>query len=111
MAGKNYTETEVTHEEFKKIINNSEKVVVVNFFAEWCMPCLMMTPILEDISELMKEVSFVRINVDDNEDLASKHNVSSVPCLIMFKNGKEMDRIIGSHSYDSIEMRIKRCMC
>lgn len=103
------SDTEVTYDEFREIINNSDKLVVVDFFAEWCMPCLMMSPIIEDLAQQLNQVKFVKINVDDNEQLAIKHRVSSYPCLVVFKNGKEVDRIIGSHSYDIIENKIKKC--
>ncbi len=104
---KNDPEAEVTDEEFSQIINNSHKLVVVDFFAEWCMPCLMLAPIIEDLAEHMKDVKFVKINVDDNQNLAGKYKVSSIPCLVIFKNGKEVDRIIGAHSSDVIEEKIR----
>jgi thioredoxin 1 len=104
---KNDPETEITDEEFNEIINNSHKVVVVDFFAEWCMPCLMLAPIIEDLAEQMKDVKFVKINVDDNEALSGKYKISSIPCLIIFKEGKEVDRIIGAHSSEIIENKIK----
>jgi len=101
-------EAEVTDEEFNHIINNSHKLVVVDFYAEWCMPCLMLSPVIEDLAEQIKEVKFVKINVDDNQGLAGKYKVSSIPCLVVFKEGKEVDRIIGAHSSDVIEDRIRR---
>jgi len=104
---KNDSETEITDEEFNEIINNSHKLVVVDFFAEWCMPCLMLAPIIEDLAEQIKEVKFVKINVDDNESLSGKYKISSIPCLIIFKEGKEVDRIIGAHSSEVIENKIK----
>ncbi|MFA5857308.1 MAG: thioredoxin [Candidatus Pacearchaeota archaeon] len=107
---KDYSEVELTEEEFNKIINNSHDLVVVDFFAEWCMPCLMLSPIIEDLSEQMSEVKFVKINIDENENLASKFRVSSVPCLVIFKNGKEAGRIVGAHSSEVIEERIVQHM-
>jgi len=104
------TDLEITEEEFNHIINNSHKLVVVDFFAEWCMPCLMMTPILEDLAEEMKEVKFVKINKEDNEELALKLKISSIPCLVVFKDGKETDRIIGSHSAEVIKSKIEGCL-
>ena len=105
----NSSEVEVTEKEFDEIIKNGHKLVVVDFFAEWCMPCVMIAPIIEELAEsdLMKEVKFTKINIDDNGTLARKYNVSSIPCLIIFKNGKEVDRIIGNQSADIIENTIK----
>lgn len=110
MAARTDPEMEITDEEFEKIINNSHKIVVVDFFAEWCMPCLMLSPIIEDLAEQMKEVKFVKINIEDNPRLASKFNVSSIPCLVIFKEGKEINRIIGANSSDVIEKKIKKIM-
>jgi thioredoxin 1 len=107
---KDYSEVELTEEEFNQIINNSHELVVVDFFAEWCMPCLMLTPIIEDLSEQMSEVKFVKINIDENENLASKFKIFSVPCLVIFKKGKEAGRIIGTHSSEVIEERIVQHM-
>jgi thioredoxin 1 len=104
---KNDSEMEITPEEFNEIINNSHKLVVVDFFAEWCMPCLMIAPIIEDLAEQMKEIKFTKINIDDNTELAEKYKISSIPCLIIFKNGQEVGRLIGAHTQDIIENKIK----
>ena len=103
------SEAEITEEEFNEIINNSHKVVVVDFFAEWCMPCLMLSPVIDELAESdsMKEVKFTKINVDDNRGLAQKYNISSIPCLIIFKEGKEVDRIIGGQPGEAIESKVK----
>ena len=103
---KNDSAMEITNHEFKDIINNSHKLVVVDFFADWCMPCLMLTPVLEELADNMKEVKFVKINVDDNQELSRKYEVRSIPCLIIFKDGKEVDRIIGNRTREEIERRI-----
>ena len=104
------SEMELTEEEFNEIINNSHKLVVVDFFADWCMPCLMMSPIIEELSENMKEVKFIKINVDDNQELSHKYKISSIPCLIIFKQGKEVDRVIGAHSADVLEKKLREQM-
>ena len=111
MESQNYADMEISEEEFNKIINNSHKLVVVEFFAEWCMPCLMQSPIIEDLALQMKEVKFVKINKEDNRELVSKYGVSSIPCLVVFKEGKEVERIIGTHSAEIIEKKIKGCLC
>jgi len=105
----NESETEITEKEFDEITKNGHKLVVVDFFAEWCMPCVMIAPIIEDLgkSDSMKDVKFTKINIDDNGALARKYNVSTIPCLIIFKKGKEVDRIIGNQQADSIESKIK----
>lgn len=105
------SEMEITEEEFQKVINNSShKVIVVNFFAEWHMPCLMLTPILEDLADQLKEIKFVKINIDDNEELAEKYNISTLPCLVILKEGVEIDRIIKCPSSEVIEQKLKSCI-
>jgi thioredoxin 1 len=110
MVAKNDSAMEITDNEFNELINNSHKLVVVDFFAEWCMPCLMLSPIIEDLANKIKEVKFVKINVDDNQEISQKYNISSIPCLIIFKEGKEIDRIIGSQDGDELEEKIKELM-
>jgi thioredoxin 1 len=107
MVTKNNYEMEVTNEEFKEIINNSHKLVVVDFFAEWCMPCIMMSPVIDDLSVKIKEVKFAKINIDDNRELTDKYNVASIPCLVIFKNGKEVDRIVGGRPVEVVEEKIR----
>lgn len=108
MAAKNSITTEITEEEFNYIINNSHELVIVDFFAEWCMPCLMLSPIIDELAEKFNKVKFVRINVDDNEELSSKYRILSIPCLVFFKKGKEIDRLIGNQPSEDIEERIAK---
>ena len=107
MVSRNDSAMEITDQEFSEVINNSHKLVVVDFFADWCMPCLMLAPIVEELADNMKDVKFAKINIDDNRELASKYEVRSIPCLIIFKDGKEVDRIIGSQTSEDIEEKIR----
>jgi len=68
---------------------------LVDFYADWCGPCRMLSPIVEDLSNEVNDVNFVKVNVDDDPELASLFGVRSIPTLILFKNGQEVDRIIG----------------
>lgn len=107
MVARNDSAMEVTNEEFEDIINNSHKLVVVDFFAEWCMPCLMIAPIVEELAKEMKDVKFVKINLDDNQELARKYNVKSIPCLLIFKDGEAVDRVVGAQPRENIERKIE----
>jgi thioredoxin 1 len=107
MDAKTDSQMDITDKEFEEIINNSHKVVVVDFYAEWCMPCLMISPIIDELSEKIKEVKFVKMNFDENKNLAKKLNVLSIPCIIFFKEGKEVDRIVGAQPQEVIEEKIK----
>jgi thioredoxin 1 len=99
--------TEITEEEFDEIINNSHELVVVDFFAEWCMPCLMISPVIEELAAQMSDIRFSKVNIDDNQGLAGKFRISSIPCLILFKQGKEVGRIIGAQTAETIEEKIR----
>lgn len=85
--------------EFDEKVTKSDKVVLVDFWAEWCGPCRAMAPILEDASkELDGEVDIVKVNIEEsneNNALASEHGVRSIPNMVIFKGGKEVGRIIG----------------
>lgn len=107
MVARNDSEMEITNQEFNKIISNGHKLVVVDFFAEWCMPCLMLAPIIDELADKIKEVKFVKINVDDNQEISSKYKISSIPCLIIFKEGEEAERIIGAQDGETIEGKIR----
>ena len=72
------------------------------------MPCLILNPIIEELAEQIKEVKFVKINTDENQELSNKYNISTIPCLIIFKDGKEIDRIVGGHSGDLIEEKVRK---
>jgi len=103
------SEVEITHEEFNDILKNNEHVVV-NFFAEWHMPCLMLTPVIEDLANELSQVRFVKINIDDNETLKDLHRVSTMPCVIIFKKGMEVTRVIGCNAADILEEKLRQCL-
>jgi len=100
--------TELTESEFLRVIDDRKvPLVIVDFFAEWCMPCMMMSPILESIAEKNPKIKFVRINVDDAQELANKYEVSSIPCIIFFKEGKEVDRVTGLVPEDVLREKVE----
>ena len=98
---------ELSEKQFSDFIQNP--VAVVDFFAEWCMPCVMMAPVIEELSEKFKgKIFFAKVNVDDNQKLSQKFKVLSIPTLVIFKKGEEAGRIIGSLQADALEERIKK---
>lgn len=88
------------NEDFDKIINSG--TVLVDFYAEWCGPCKMISPILENISNERSDIKVVKVNVDNSNELAQKYGVMSIPTLILFKDGKEINKNIGFLSKDEI---------
>ena len=94
---------EINIENFEKELLKSKMPVLVDFNADWCGPCQMLKPILEQLADEQKKVKFVSVNVDAEDELAMRYNVSSIPCLIMFKNGEEIGRSIGLKSKEDLE--------
>lgn len=87
---------ELTAETFETHVINGKKPHIVDFWAAWCAPCKMLSPILEDLeSEFKGKLTFAKINVDENETLSRQYGIMSIPCLVVFADGKEVDRIIG----------------
>ena len=83
---------------FKDIIN-SDKPVLVDFWATWCGPCLAMAPILKDVAQKVGEnAKVVKIDVDKNQQISSQYNIQSIPTMILFKNGKVLWRVSGMQS-------------
>ncbi|MPM72137.1 Thioredoxin [bioreactor metagenome] len=97
----------LNNENFKSQIESSDKVVIVDFFATWCGPCKMLTPIFEELSNSMTDVDFVKIDIDQSLRIAQEYNVTSVPTMIIFKNGKPVDTIIGFVPKQNIENKLR----
>lgn len=97
---------ELDKKTFDKFIK--EDKVVVDFWASWCGPCKILSPIVEEVASEMKDkAKFAKINVDDNLELAQKFQVMSIPTLIFFRDGKQADRTVGVISKEEIEKKIK----
>ena len=92
-------ELKLSSENFEKEVINSENTVLVDFYADWCGPCKMLAPVIEDVAkELQGKVKVGKVNVDENQDLAMEYGVMSIPTMIIFKNGKEDKRLVGFRS-------------
>ena len=85
----------ISEKNFNTEVLAAKGLVVVDFNADWCGPCQMLAPILAELSTEEPKVKFVAVNVDQNRDLAQQYDVMSIPCVVFFKNGQEMERQLG----------------
>ena len=96
-------------EQWQNEVINSDKPVFVDFWAEWCGPCRIVSPTVEELSKEYKDkVNFVKVNVDDNNELASKYNVFSIPTLAIFRDGQIISQTAGAASKESLKAYIDK---
>ena len=98
----------VTSANFEKEVLNSEKTVIIDFYADWCGPCKMFSPIIESVANENEDVKVVKINVDNAQDLAIKYQVMSIPTTVIIQNGKEVDRAVGIISKSDLLEMVKK---
>ena len=95
-------------EEFDALLK-SEKPVLVDFFATWCMPCRMLAPIMERVESSLQDVKFYSVDIDEGEEIAKRYRIFSVPTLVAFRDGKKVDSLVGLNSFDDIVEFVNRC--
>ncbi|MBD3361765.1 thioredoxin [Candidatus Woesearchaeota archaeon] len=98
---------QLNKDNFEKEVIKSDKPVLVDFWAEWCGPCKMMGPVFEKVSKEITNVKFAKLDVQENQSLAQEHDVTGIPCLILFVNGKEKDRITGYLPEEQLKEKIQ----
>lgn len=97
----------VTTETFKKEVLESEVPVIVDFWAQWCRPCLMLAPVLEELeSDLAGKVKIAKVNVDEEGYLANQFRVSSIPTVYLFENGQVKNQVIGLMRKEDLRRRL-----
>lgn len=94
----------INKNKFEKEVLEGKGIVFVDFFADWCGPCRMLAPIMDEVG---KEYKVFKVNTDDEGDLAIKYGIMSIPCVIAFKDGKEIGRSIGLVDKDTIINLVK----
>ena len=93
----------VTNKTFNEEVINSKTKVLVDFNADWCGPCRMLAPILDELAKENKDLKIVSVNIDENENLAREYNVFSIPCIVVINEGKEEKRHVGLLSRTDLE--------
>ena len=97
----------VTSQNFEKEVLQSEKPVLIDFYADWCGPCKMLAPIIEEIANENEDIKVVKVNIDEAQDLAVKYDVMSIPTTVVIKNGQEVDRTVGYVGKETILNMVK----
>ena len=98
----------INNNEFINEVENKDGLVVVDFFATWCGPCKMLSPIYEALgNEMVEKANFLKVDIDQSIELAQKFEVSTVPTMIIFKDGKPVETLIGFMPKNKIEMQVK----
>ena len=97
----------VTNQNFEEEVLQSQKPVLVDFYADWCGPCKMLAPIIQEIANENENIKVVKVNIDEAQDLAEKYDVMSIPTTVAIKNGQEIDRTVGYVGKETILNMIK----
>jgi thioredoxin 1 len=96
---------------FKKEVIESRTPVIVDFWASWCMPCQMMAPVFEQLSgEYAGKLKFAKLSTEEEQEIAIENKISSIPCLVVFKGGKEVERIVGFSQKNALKGRIDKIL-
>jgi len=99
----------LTSKNFDKVINNSSLPVLVDFWAEWCMPCHMMAPVVEALAKKYAGKAIIaKLNVDENPEIAQRYYIMGIPTFIIFKNGKPVEKIVGAVGQGPLEKALKK---
>lgn len=98
----------INQNDFDAEVMQAKGLVVVDMYADWCGPCKMMAPVMDSLSEDYDDVKFVKVNVDNNPELAAKFGVQSIPNFVFIKDGQKVDQVVGARDSENFEAIIDR---
>lgn len=98
----------ISSEEFNNLVQNTEGIAVVDFFATWCGPCKMLAPVFQEVgNEFEEKADFYKVDIDESLDIARQFSVSTVPTVIIFRNGEPIERLVGFMPKENLAAKIK----
>lgn len=98
----------ISEKDFNKVISNKEKKVIVDCYAEWCGPCRMLSPIIDELKEEIDSCEFYKLNVDEAENISREYGIMSIPTILIFKDGKEINKSIGLKTKEELKELIEK---
>lgn len=105
------SEKELDSGNFNEEINNANELVLVDFYATWCGPCKMLAPVVSEIAEEYSDkLRVYKVNIDENQELALKYGIMSIPTLMFFKNGEAVNTVVGFHTKSELEDTINNLL-
>lgn len=99
---------EISDADFSKEVESAAGVAFVDFWAPWCGPCRMMAPVFEKMAEKYPTINFFKVNTTEHMQKAAQYGVSGIPCIIVFKGGKEVERLVGFRPEPAFEAAVKK---
>ena len=97
----------LNEQQFEAALQN-KGLMIIDFFATWCMPCRMLKPIMEKVENKLSDIKFFGVDIDEAEEIAKRYRIFSVPTIVAFRDGKKVDSMVGLNSYDDIVDFVER---
>lgn len=100
----------ISEKEFRDIINNEQGLVLIDFYADWCLPCKYLSQVLEKLEKEFKDIRFYKVNVEEARDLVVEYRISSIPTVLFFSKGKVVSGFVGAIPENDVRYEIKRIL-